>query len=300
MAKKVSVPLDEPARARLCGAGDRRRAGYVSSGSEHEADSECLAGLVHGFMEGDDDVGRWDDEEGTEACADLDFSDGEAAVDLEELLRPRGGDPLRAEIAGIVSDAVAGAAGIAGGRPALRRSVMVRLREAGLNAGICKVKWDKAGGLAAGSYEYVDVLVAGDGDHEQQRYVVDVDFAGEFEIARPTRQYDMILAALPRVLVSRPEELRQIVRTVSQAAKKSMKAKGLHLPPWRKNRYMQAKWFGPYRRTTNPVSSASPDDVSSIAAKHRPVLGFDFGKCRPAMPFRPGLAAGAALKAVPF
>ena len=37
------------------------------------------------------------------------------------------------------------------------------------------------------------------------------------------------------------------------AAKESMKGIDLHLPPWRQREYMEEKWFGSYKRTTNTM-----------------------------------------------
>ncbi|KAL6197863.1 hypothetical protein ACLB2K_027655 [Fragaria x ananassa] len=41
------------------------------------------------------------------------------------------------------------------------------------------------------------------------------------------------------------------------AIKKSMKSVDMPMPPWRRNGYMLAKWFGSYKRTTNAVSSST-------------------------------------------
>ncbi|XP_078433672.1 uncharacterized protein LOC144704962 [Wolffia australiana] len=135
---------------------------------------------------------------------------------------------------------------------AAERAVMGQLREAGYNAGLCKARWEVRGG-GGGSYEYVDVVR----DDTRQRYIVEVEFRGQFEIARPTAEYERVAAQLPRVYVERPEELRRLLHLLADAAKQSLQLRELHVPPWRKRHYMQAKWLGPYRRTTNPVSSAA-------------------------------------------
>ncbi|XP_047949121.1 uncharacterized protein LOC125194950 [Salvia hispanica] len=135
----------------------------------------------------------------------------------------------------------------------MRRNVMAYLRNCGYNAAVCKTKWESSGGLSGGSYEFVDV-VRGD---SASRYVVDLDFAAEFAIARPARSYECLLQRLPRIYVGTAEELRQILRAASNAARWSMKCGGLILPPWRKHRFMQSKWLGPYRRTTSLISSAA-------------------------------------------
>ncbi|CAA6667936.1 unnamed protein product [Spirodela intermedia] len=123
-------------------------------------------------------------------------------------------------------------------RLAFRRAVMASLREIGYNAGICK-----------SSYEYIDVLTSP--PDQAARYIVDIDFAGEFEIARPTAEYGRLTEELPRLLVARPEVLRQLLRVLADAARRSLRSREMHIPPWRKARFMQAKWLGPYRRTLN-------------------------------------------------
>lgn len=50
--------------------------------------------------------------------------------------------------------------------------------------------------------------------------------------------------------MGKPDRLQQIVAVVSEAAKQSLKKKGLHVPPWRKPEYMRAKWLSPYQRSS--------------------------------------------------
>ncbi|GER56308.1 hypothetical protein STAS_34034 [Striga asiatica] len=84
----------------------------------------------------------------------------------------------------------------------------------------------------------------------------------EFTIARPTEGYAALLAMFPRIFVGRPDELRQVVKTMCAAIKKSMKTAGIVVPPWRRLAYVQSKWFGPHERTTegsNTGGDSSPD-----------------------------------------
>ena len=118
--------------------------------------------------------------------------------------------------------------------------------------GLCKSKWDKSKRFPAGDYEYVDVNVEG------TRYIVEAFLVGEFEIARPTDQYTSLLEVFPLIFVGKVDELKQIVRLMSNAIRESMKSKDMPIPPWRRNGYMQTKWFGSYKRTTNSVPSRKP------------------------------------------
>ncbi|XP_010247442.1 PREDICTED: uncharacterized protein LOC104590465 [Nelumbo nucifera] len=274
--KRVTDPLNDEVRNCLCGR-DHRNTSYVSSGSEHEGDdSPCLSDLVYGFLEDNAEVRQQEDR----SDSDHDFSGSERTdviEDLENAMMVDGGDSFRLLLVSTVSKAVEMFSCLRPNKAAFRRQVMVYLRDSGYNAGICKTKWDSSGGVTAGSYEFIDVVRSeGSASQQQQRYFVDVDFAGEFEIARPTAHYEKLLELLPRVYVGRSEQMRRIVRLMCDAAKRSLKSKGLHLPPWRKNRYMQAKWFGPYKRTVNqvPASAAFPAGFEKFAAQCRSV-GFD-------------------------
>lgn len=78
---------------------------------------------------------------------------------------------------------------------------------------------------------------------EGERLIIDIDFRSEFEIARSTGTFKAILQFLPYIFVGKSDRLCQIVAVVSEAAKQSLKKKGMHVPPWRKAEYMLAKWL---------------------------------------------------------
>ncbi|KAL2486308.1 Protein of unknown function (DUF506) [Abeliophyllum distichum] len=163
--------------------------------------------------------------------------------------------------------------GVKPNRQILRRNVMAFLREKGFNAAICKTKWESSGGLTAGNYEFIDVVLS-----DSKRYFIDLDFASEFVIARPSNLYQHLLQYLPRVYVGKSEHLKQILKVTSDAAKRSLKSKGLYLPPWRKHRFMQNKWLSPYRRTANlfPATfSSDPGAFIHVCAVKFRTVGFD-------------------------
>ncbi|XP_031098459.1 uncharacterized protein LOC116002455 [Ipomoea triloba] len=128
----------------------------------------------------------------------------------------------------------------------LRKIVADGLSTLGYNASICKSKWEKASSMPAGEYEYIDVIVEG------ERVLIDVDFRSEFEIARSTGSYNAVLQLLPLIFVGNGNRLLQIVSIMSEAARQSLKKKGMHIPPWRKAEYMKAKWLSPYSRSYSP------------------------------------------------
>ncbi|KAG9443238.1 hypothetical protein H6P81_014578 [Aristolochia fimbriata] len=133
-----------------------------------------------------------------------------------------------------------------GGLVINKRALMAHLRNQGLDAGLCKSRWEKCRIYPGGSYEYIDVVLAGG-----QRYIVETNLAAQFHIARPTPPYLALLALFPPVFVAKQEALERLVRLMCAAAKHSLNTTHLHLPPWRRARYVLAKWFGPYKRTTN-------------------------------------------------
>jgi uncharacterized protein (TIGR01615 family) len=128
----------------------------------------------------------------------------------------------------------------------LRKIVTDHLQLAGYNSSVCKSKWDKSISFPAGEYEYIDVIMEEGGD----RVLIDIDFRSEFEIARSTSAYKTVLQSLPFFFVGKSDRLEQIISIVSEAAKLSLKKKGMHLPPWRKVDYTRAKWLSPYTRAS--------------------------------------------------
>eukprot|EP00250_Pteridium_aquilinum_P033318 c5447_g1_i1 orf=2-1210(-) len=121
--------------------------------------------------------------------------------------------------------------------------VMRRLRSCGYNAAVCISRWEHIGILPAGSYKYIDVL------YTKDRMIVDTNFKTQFEIARASKQYNELLKMVPLTFVGRQERLQAILKTMSEGAKLSLKLMGMHVPPWRKYSYMQARWFSSYKRT---------------------------------------------------
>lgn len=96
---------------------------------------------------------------------------------------------------------------------------------------------------------------------EGERLIVDVDFRSEFEIARSTKTYKSILQTLPYIFVGKADRLQKIISIVSEAAKQSLKKKGMHIPPWRKAEYIKAKWLSPHARDTLCRSNESNSKI---------------------------------------
>ncbi|RVW34380.1 hypothetical protein CK203_092168 [Vitis vinifera] len=239
-SKRVTDPLDDRVKARIVG----RDSVPVSSGSSSDAGKSRRASPI---------------------------SSTASLRTAPKLNRPRWNwanvDRYRTLLFSHVSKAVGSLSCPRSNKAAIRRNVAAVLRDLGHNAAVCRTKWDGSGGLTAGNHEFIDVL------RSEKRYIVDLDFAGEFEIARPTDQYKRLIQTLPRVFIGKSEDLKKIVKLTCDAAKRSLKSRGLHLPPWRKNRYMQNKWFGPCRRAATPSPPLAPASTE-FTVKCRSV-GFD-------------------------
>ncbi|CAN7098352.1 hypothetical protein IGI04_021972 [Brassica rapa subsp. trilocularis] len=215
-----------------------------SSGSDHfPEETQDLWDLIESFIDrevkvlsGEVPPGEEDDDK-----SDADDDDDEDVKErLREILENHGGGGERRRII----DEVVNASELVGEK----RYLMAYLRKKGFDAGLCKSRWERFGKNTAGKYEYVDV-----NEGDKNRFIVETNLAGEFEIARPTTRYISLLSQLPRVFVGTPEELKQLVRIMSFEVRRSMKRAEIHVPPWRRNGYMQAKWFGHYKRTSNEV-----------------------------------------------
>uniref|UniRef100_A0A2N9G6L7 Uncharacterized protein n=1 Tax=Fagus sylvatica TaxID=28930 RepID=A0A2N9G6L7_FAGSY len=124
-----------------------------------------------------------------------------------------------------------------------RKVVTDGLLALGYDATICKSRWEKSPSYPAGEYEYIDVIIEG------ERFLIDVDFRSEFEIARPTKTYKAILQTLPYIFVGKSDRLRRMIAIASEAAKQSLKKRGMHIPPWRKADYVNSKWLSPHPRS---------------------------------------------------
>ena len=135
--------------------------------------------------------------------------------------------------------------------------------------GLCKSKWERNRKFPSGDYECIDVNYGGN------RYIVETSLMAEFEIARPTNQYTSLLDVFPLVFVGKVEELKRVVRTMCSAIKDSMKTMDMHVPPWRRNSYMQAKWFNTYKRTINEVATRKSITFEAKPLKARSLKAYN-------------------------
>lgn len=59
------------------------------------------------------------------------------------------------------------------------------------------------------------------------------------------------------------------------AIKDSMKTMEMHVPPWRRNSYMQAKWFNTYKRTTNEIATSTSITFEPRPLRARPLKAYN-------------------------
>ncbi|KAG4981918.1 hypothetical protein AAZX31_10G030100 [Glycine max] len=229
----------------------------LNGSNDFEPSSACLAKMVQSFIEESHEKHsashhrnrcncfnrNYDDssDEDSNSFGDSNFSSGEACETLKGLVacasvRDRS---LLADTAKIVEKNK-----ICKRKDSFCRKIVTDgLLALGYDASICKSRWEKSPSYPAGGYEYIDVMMG------KERVVIDIDFRSEFEIARSTKAYKTILQNLPYIFVGTCERLQSIVALVSEAAKQSLKKKGMHVPPWRRTEYVKAKWLSPYTRT---------------------------------------------------
>ncbi|KAI3718658.1 hypothetical protein L6452_19537 [Arctium lappa] len=242
-----------------------------SSGSEHSPETTVdLSVLVNSFIENGNGFvdSDFDMRIAYKNCTfdGIDEDLEETKESLSRLFRSKNGDDMRQNLVLDVEKAWHHMTEDSSSPPSLgiKRQLMARLRDQGLDAGLCKSKWEKKRGLLAGDYEYIDLNVAG------TRYIITVTLREEFRIARPSDNYTSVLKILPQISVFRVEELKEMVRIMCKAMKKSMNQMKMVVPPWRRREYTQAKWFGPYKRTTNEFSTKNTVNLN----ENKKTIGF--------------------------
>lgn len=158
---------------------------------------------------------------------------------------------------------------VAGGcRTCMRKEISVRLQNVGYNCVICKSKWKSSSEIPAGNHTYLEVVEKSK-KGDVIRVVIELNFRAEFEMARANEEYNRLVNRLPEVFVGKTERLKAVIKIMCAAAKKCMKEKKMHIAPWRKHKYMQAKWLGGYHRSTAETTPLIMMPVVSYAYADR-------------------------------
>jgi uncharacterized protein (TIGR01615 family) len=125
-----------------------------------------------------------------------------------------------------------------------------------------------------GEYEYIEVIIEDEKNiNDPMRLIVDIDFKSQFELARPTEYYKELTNSLPLIFVGRENKLSKIISLLCSAAKQSLREKGLHVPPWRTNAYMQSKWLSRCHKEPDIIGNISNKVVSIMKPKKRDLSG---------------------------
>ncbi|XP_058201974.1 uncharacterized protein LOC131316575 [Rhododendron vialii] len=133
---------------------------------------------------------------------------------------------------------------VAGGcRNCLMRVICGHLRNAGFNSAICKSKWRSSPYIPSGEHTFLDVVDNPSSKKGEIRVMIELNFRAEFEISRASEEYKLLIEKLPEVFVGKVERLQNLIKILCSAAKKCMKENKMHMAPWRKHKYMQAKWL---------------------------------------------------------
>ncbi|RHN45746.1 hypothetical protein MtrunA17_Chr7g0234691 [Medicago truncatula] len=265
--KRITNLFNNDARARLIIVADQDK---LNSGVVVE-EGISLSALVHGFLEehtngNDDSVANEFDSDRVDS-----FNDFLALKRLNDVFS-NNAHSYKTTLLKHVTEASENFAFFKERNASIfRRKVAEFLREEGHDAAVCVTKWEPYdGAVTAGSHEFIDVVQTRSAT-ATWRYFVDLDFRAQFEIVKPTRRYSEVLNLVPGVFVGGEIELKRTVSIVCDAVKRCFKSKEASIPPWRKNRFMQNKWFGPSKRTVNPVQG-KPVRVNGVSCR---LLGFD-------------------------
>ncbi|XP_015081711.1 uncharacterized protein LOC107025439 [Solanum pennellii] len=131
-----------------------------------------------------------------------------------------------------------------GCRKCMQREISDRLTNEGYNCFICKSKWKSTPEIPSGEYTYIEVMTNASSEKGEMKVIIELNFRGEFEMARANEGYNRLVEKLPEVYVGKIERLRNLIKILCCASKKCMKEKKMHMAPWRKHKYMQAKYLG--------------------------------------------------------
>ncbi|KAG2297974.1 hypothetical protein Bca4012_009166 [Brassica carinata] len=265
--KRVTDPLDDEAKARIFS--------NHSSTLDQDSPETCeLEFLDDGLEDGSQTLYLSDSDLSENSPTERSSEASEKILRMALSLSDYDNDPYRNTLLAHVLRAAEAYSGFRSRRKhVFRDKVASFLRELGHDAAVCVSKWNSSAKLTAGSYDFIDVVYNPGDDRTAVRYFVDLDFASEFEIARPTSQYARgVLELLPRVFVGKEENLRTVVRESCEAAKRSLKSRGLSLPPWRRFSYLQHKWFGPCTRRVGSGLEVAPLNKDAVSCRS---VGFD-------------------------
>ncbi|KAI3823934.1 hypothetical protein L1987_05380 [Smallanthus sonchifolius] len=149
------------------------------------------------------------------------------------------------------------------------REICSRLQNSGFDSAICKSKWKSSLDIPSGEHTFLDVIDNSNRKKGEVRVIIELELRGQFEMKKASDEYNSLVCKLPDVFVGKSDRLQTVVKILSIGAKRCMKEKKMHLGPWRKQQYMQAKWLRVTERIT-ATASVSPTLAVDVCST-RPV-----------------------------
>lgn len=119
------------------------------------------------------------------------------------------------------------------------------LRATGFDVKLCSALGGGSGGecLRNLRHTFLSVTAArGNGLAAQQRFIIDLNFKDQFEIAQPTVRYGRLLAAVPSEFVGTEDRITLLVTFLCREIGLAFRERGNTLPPWRQADSMLSKW----------------------------------------------------------
>ncbi|KAK2998482.1 hypothetical protein RJ639_023951 [Escallonia herrerae] len=162
-----------------------------------------------------------------------------------------------------------------GCRDCMQREISNRLQKAGYDCAICKSKWMSSNDIPSGEHTYMEVVDNSSSKKGEIRIVIELNFRGEFEMARAGEEYNRLANKLPVVFVGKIERLRALIKILCAASKRCMKERKMHMAPWRKQKYMQAKWHGKRERSAPPPVLPVVERLDQPSRRRSSMLTFD-------------------------
>ncbi|KAJ0797875.1 hypothetical protein HanPI659440_Chr04g0178681 [Helianthus annuus] len=161
---------------------------------------------------------------------------------------------------------------VSGGcRSCLMREICSRLQKSGYDSAICKSRWKNSLDFPSGEHTFLDVIDSSNHKKDSVRVIIELELRGQFEMKKGSEEYNSLVCKLPDLYVGKPDRLQTVIKILSNAAKECMKEKKMHLGPWRKRRYMQAKWLRVAERSRimTTVKPLVEDECSTRSTRAR-------------------------------
>lgn len=110
------------------------------------------------------------------------------------------------------------------------------------NAGYQVQRMESRGSAKVLSHRHSYLKVTGDGESTPQAIIIDPRFDEEFQVVRPSSQYQCLLQSIPTTFVGTPANLAFVIELMTSRMEESFRKEGLSTPPWRQKVNLLSKW----------------------------------------------------------